>query len=817
MNRLLLAATVFACVCAAAAAFEVSGPYTHTERITTSTHRYTIETGGTADMDHTATRLHGDWEIAFQNNLSLTLANTGKVPVENPRVILNNRGRWHSWEAMLDEFTRGARNAQERIYLIYEGLRQNRHHDYPLFAGDEYHDPVRFLNIYGGGFCDDSGKVGSALFYGAGFNAENGGEDPFVRALHGHMMCEVWHGGDFQWIDIDQDTFFLDRDCGKPVSGDTAAHDHEYAKREQAYGPMFTDWNGGPHSNAALFGIDDGRSPRGVLGHEMNYTLRPGERYVFRWDNIGKYPWKRDDIEHRYYGNSRIIFEPPLEADARRFAPAAMEGFERGTGGLEAVADTAVLAVETRTPYTLCGAAVRLAYRGLPEGGALTLACGPDEDGKPIWTSEGRGEGRVEIALDEALGVAGGPARRAYTVRLRARGAKGCVLTSLTLTTDIYAYPIALPRLRVGQNAVEYTDDTQSAHEITVRHEWRESGNVTPPEPPDAPVVPEPGATVSATAVRFAWPATAGCTAYHLRVSRDPELRYPYRPNYDVILGKTEYEAPYRGMFRPGDTYYWRVRPRLACGMWGDWSPVWTFSWDGPMPPKDVRLVRRGYAWHLVWQPNPLGRAPAYYEVYGSGEKGFTVHKAPREFPVRGEVPGNFYATSGQTSLPVSGAKLDRVNANRAFYRVVAIDAQGVESGPSDYAAMPRPYVYSWPDPDARVGEPWEYDAECIESIGDLQSRYVDPGKAYFEQEAYRWELVEGPDWLALNASTGMLSGTPDAAGDVRVALRLRVAYPHEVPPDSKSGDLFQKNPIPPDKTANQTFVIHVSPSEKTP
>ncbi len=816
MSRIVLLLALLSCLCAVGSAetFAVSGLYTHRERITESAHTYRIETGGTADMDNTSTRLHGAWEIAFQNNLSLTIANTGATPVENPRVIMNDRGRWHTWQAMLAEFTRGAKDAQERIYLVYEGLRQNRHHDYPLFGDDEYHDPVRFLNVYGGGFCDDSGKVGSALFYGAGFNAQNGGEDPFVRALHGHMMCEVWHAGDFQWIDIDQDTFFLDRDCAKPVSGDTAAHDHEYAKREQAYGPMFTPWDAGPHTNASLFGIDDDRSPRGVLGHEMGYTLRPGERYVFRWDNIGKYPWQREDIEHRYYGNSRIEYEPPLTASARAFEPAEMAGFERGAAGLAVVAPEAVLAVHTETPYTVCGAAVRLEYRALPEGGALALACGPEGGRKHVWTSEGGGEGVAEVALDAVLGVAGGPARRDYRVWVEARNAAGCVLTALALETDLYAYPIALPRLRAGENAVEYTDDTPGPHEVMVTHEWRESDSVRPPTPPAAPVAPEPGATVSATTVRFAWPGSEGCTAYHLRVSRDPELRYPYRPNYDVIIDKTEYEAPYRGMFRPGDTYYWRVRPRLASGMWGDWSPVWTFSWDGPMPPREVRLVRQGYAWHLVWEPNPLGRTPAYYEVYGSDEKGFTVHKEPRVFPGRGEAPGNFYASSGQTSLPVVDAKLDRVNANRAFYRVVAIDKAGVESGPSDYAASPRPYIYSWPETEARVGDAWAYNAQCIESIGDLQSRYVDPGHGYFEREAYHWELAEGPDWLALDADTGVLSGTPDAPGEVRVELRLRVSYPHEVPVDSKSGKEFQVNPLPADATARQVFVLHVAPGE---
>ena len=50
--------------------------------------------------------------------------------------------------------------------------------------------------------------------------------------------------------------------------------------------------------------------------------------------------------------------------------------------------------------------------------------------------------------------------------------------------------------------------------------------------------------------------------------------------------------------------------------------------------------------------------------------------------------------------------------ANLAYYRVVAIDASGVESCPSDYVEIDRPFVYSAPVTTARAGEPYRYDVE---------------------------------------------------------------------------------------------------------
>ena len=783
--------------------FVVSPAKTHTERIQNRVHAYTITVGGTADMDNTATRICSTWQIAFQNNIALTIANTGNIPVENPRVIANGKRRWYSDEAILEEFTRGAKNDQERIYLIYEGMRQNRHHDTPLYADDEYHDPVRFLNIYGGGFCDDSGKCGSALFYLAGFNEERGGKDPFVRALHGHMMCEVWYDADYQWIDIDEDTFFLDRENRKPVSGDTAVRDHDYAKREHVYGPVFQGWQSSPHSNASLFGVDDGRTHHGVVGYEMNYTLRPGERYVFRWDNIGKYPWAREDVEHRYYGNSRIVYVPRLGASAPEFAPQERQGFEPGGEVLVASTDEPVLTIATKTAYTICGGTVHLAWESLPRDGAvaLELAAG-DESFQECWRSAETGGSDVAIPIDEALGVKGNPPRRSYRLRLVGHRAKGLRLSALMLETDIYAYPIALPRLSLGANQVEYTDDTEAPREITVTHTWCESGNVVPPRPPEAPLCPAPGETVSATYVAFEWPAVEGCDGYALRVSRDPGLRYPYRPNYDLIVPGNTHCVPIRGMFTPGETYYWHVRPRLAGGLWGGSSPVWTFQWQGPMVPRDVQVREEGENFVLTWSSNPNGTRPVRYAVYGSDERGFSVNAEPHDLPVRGKVPGNFFEHTDGTSLVVCGPDLGappRVlcapNANKAFYRVVAIDSEGIESCPSDYAELPRPYVYTRPVTEVDVGDPYLYQMQTFRTIGDLQHRYIEPGNAYWEREEYRFELVKGPAWLRLDAAAGLLTGAPTASdlGTADVEVRVHTEYPHEVPPDTKNGDTFQK------------------------
>lgn len=167
----------------------------HTERLVGSYGSYRIAVGGTVDMDNTLTRAYDGVRIAFQNNESLTIANTGAEPVVNPRVVTNDQRRWWSLDSLLDEILEGAGDDQEKALFIYDYVRRNTYHDYPLFTGDELHDPVRYLNEFGAGFCDDAGFVGCSLFFHAGLNRAKFGRDPRVRRLAGHMMCEAAVGG----------------------------------------------------------------------------------------------------------------------------------------------------------------------------------------------------------------------------------------------------------------------------------------------------------------------------------------------------------------------------------------------------------------------------------------------------------------------------------------------------------------------------------------------------------------------------------------------------------------------------------------------
>ncbi len=128
-------------------------------------------------------------------------------------------------------------------------------------------------------------------------------------------------------------------------------------------------------------------------------------------------------------------------------------------------------------------------------------------------------------------------------------------------------------------------------------------------------------------------------------------------------------------------------------------------------------------------------------------------------------------------ALEVVGPHVKLPGANKAFYRVVAVDSAGNWSGPSDYAASPRPVIVSAPVTGARKGVGYRYHVSAIRSLGDLKTQVVDGKETmnYWDVERLRFEIAQGPRWLIIDPVTGFLSGTPDRSGTTEVILSVKL------------------------------------------
>jgi hypothetical protein len=387
------------------------------------------------------------------------------------------------------------------------------------------------------------------------------------------------------------------------------------------------------------------------------------------------------------------------------------------------------------------------------------------------------------IDLDEFFHPAD-PARYEYLLRFdlvsHAKEPAVC-LKGFYLSSTLQMAQLALPALSLGDNSFTYTDESGPGRKVKITHAWRECSSAEPPGRPAAAINPSNGGKVSGTKITFRWQPPAGgapAADYELEVSEYQDMRWVLSPHFHKLISRTanrgtaSYELPYRGLLNPDETYYWRVRARSREGVWGPWSKVFSFSAVAPAVPVNLtaRFDRTTRMVTLGWEPGAEGTKPVRYHIYGSSERGFTASDVP--YVYAGGLEGMKHSPPNlllETKDAARSVTLP-VELWRPYYRVVAIDAEGRESGVSEMAELVHPLILTRKLPEAKTATYYQTKVDVSASIGHLVSANEN-GKAY--QMRYRaadelaFDLSGAPAGLSIDRKTGLIAGylPPGAAG----------------------------------------------------
>jgi hypothetical protein len=756
----------------------------HAETVTTAKHDYHVEHGGTMDGTNCRSPVggcFGVWEQTWESNRAVRMENVGDTDVVNPWLSNGHNDFRTLWEIVAGALRPGMTDREKALALWHL---QTTHRFHATTNDAEVNDPVKVFNVYGYTTCGDDSVCLAGLWRTAGLRVR-------PARVVGHCITQVHCDGRWNLLDGDMGPFYLLRDNATIAGEEDLVRDHDLLKRAHTHGILDADSRAAAEWSAGMFVYEgqaggDRDSPHDTT---MNMVLRPGEALVWRWGHrvpvryhgrVDLAGWGRRAPER--VCNGLWEYRPDFTRDAWRRGADAVQNVRTEEGALAAEpGKTGILVWTMRSPYVFVGG--RLEVEG---EGAKFSAC---LDGTS-WQEAGEDL--------NTLFPANGPARYAY--RLRCELPPGARLLRLAVVNDLQMAPLALPGMVVGDNSFTYTDQSTGPRRVRLTHTWVERSVSRPPGAPPAPVFPADGGRTDGTDVVFAWrppegPGPDAVADYHFELSDRPDMAWPLSSNFIKLIGNTadrgrpRYRVPSPGLLTPGRVYYWRVRARNAKGVWGPWGKTWSFTADGPAEPVAVVLEpAKGSDGPVVlrWKPNPSGRAPLRYRVYGSDEKGFSISDEPyrrevgqsKEVPA--QAPANFVAETADAQLAVLGAGVDLPNANRAYYRVVAVDDRGKRSGPSDYAAAPRPFLCGKPPPPARVGAEFRYQLEVVRSLGDLRLRVVD-GKevaGFWDVEKPRFVLVRGPGWLSLDERSGLLRGVPPAAGNTDVVVQVTLERP---------------------------------------
>ncbi|MBM3881551.1 MAG: hypothetical protein FJ387_17810 [Verrucomicrobia bacterium] len=766
----------------------------HVQEVTTSPFTYTIVQGGT--MDGTmCTTLPGVWEPydqTWESNRSLRLENVGATKVIHPWLRIGPID-FFSQQTIANSVVEGLATEREKALALFYFYITHRYHK---GNGDNtaQGDVSQAINVFGFNTCGNSTLCLSDLLDKVGMR------DCLFSHCPGHVVPQVFFEGRYHTMDGDMAIFMLLRDNYTLANEIEWVRDHDLIKRVHAYGimsPMDPLRNNEDYAQYYTWEGNTTVQLDGWAWWNMGMILRPGEAIEWRWGHETPVKYHGDMTGHPPIVPDTIYnglweYTPDFRNDAQWRAGANATNITNTDGVLTATAEgTGTIVWPMKTPYQFVGGTL------FASGEGYAFAVGfldPKDWRKTVYTPL--------ATLAEFDGVFKGRTADAREYWLKCTLTGRATLSALSIKNDIQMAPLAMPSMTVGTNRftyIEHTDNRSGANttrHLRIPHSWVERSQTRPPRAPEAPVDPADGGESDGTAVRFQWSAATdpdgdSITDYHFQLSDRPDVRWPLSPNFDKYISKTPdrgqpaYTLPRPGLLTPGLAYYWRVKARDANGVWGPWSGTWSFTAQGPEYPLDLAMryePERGIG-ILTWKANPVGRPPAKYRVYGSDEKGFTVHDTPYEVKLgdtrelTNPFPANFVAEVAGPSLEVIGVGNALPNANRAYYRVVAVDARDRRSGDSDYVEAPRPFIYSTPVTRAPAGQGYRYQVLAIRSLGDLTRRDAAkprPGTRFWKIEPLAFSLTERPAWMSIDADTGLIAGTSDGTGGpVTVSVTL--------------------------------------------
>jgi len=749
------------------------------EEIIAGRYEYKITQGGTMDGTNCRTPMgcgmarEGAIEQTWQSNRAVRMENVGETEVVNPW-LSNGRNNFRNLDEIVASAVAPGMSDHEKAFALWFQQIQHRYHRNG--ESSEIGDPVRVFNVYGHNPCGSDAIMMGGLWRKAGLKGAP------VR-LVGHSISQASYDGGWHVMDGDMDDVFLLRDNETVASDRELTRDHDLIKRTHSLGILFADNRAADERTAAMFVSEDEIKGERRCKEDttMNMVLRPGEALTWRWGHLkpARYMWSQASPTYPdTFCNGLWEYRPDFSREVWKKGAASVENIRSGPDGLAAEeGQTGTIIWTMSTPYVFIGG--RLEAEGNEAKFSLSF------DGKK-WDEAGQN-------LDRFLSP-DGPPRSQYQVRCQLAGAAR--LKRMAIINDLQMALLALPEMVVGENTFTYSDQSPGERKVRVTHEWVERSASKPPEGPSSAVYPSDGGEANGTDFVFQWspPNEAGgdkVVDYHFELSNRADMKWPLSMSFYKLIsrtadkGKAQYTLPYVGLLTPDKQYYWRVRAKSDKGVWSQWSKTWSFTVRGPSYPLEVTLTYdQGTGTGILrWKPNPAGRRPVKYRVYGSDEKGFSVSDKPYAVNIgackelSSPFPTNFIAETSSTELAVLGPDVNLANANKTFYRVVAVDEQGKQSGPSDFAPAPRPVICSKPVTTATVGGEYRYQISANRSLGDLRARVVAGNQTenFWDIEKPKFTLEQGPKWLKLDAATGVLSGMPDAAGKAEVAVTASI------------------------------------------
>ena len=284
--------------------------------------------------------------------LSLTLENRGEQTLVG--IYVYSRRDLGSIEAMVREICLAARNDREKAEALWRFMAKMVYNWHPARGDGELHDPVKLVNVYGYGFCDDAALSLSSLWKEAGFEARAWG-------IGGHVVAEVFYDNAWHMYDPDHYVFFENED--KTVASlEELEQNPEIVKNTRdpaGYdSKVMADLYASKENNRKFKGA--------ARGHTMSFDLSPGEKWTSYKNNpIEYYSMQKKGkpkifTNNVYHYNTRDIPLSPESPPGDNFENFSWLDRSKRILAIRDVSQKAVFSYRRNVPYVILKGAIHL-------------------------------------------------------------------------------------------------------------------------------------------------------------------------------------------------------------------------------------------------------------------------------------------------------------------------------------------------------------------------------------------------------------------------------------------------------------------------
>ncbi|MFH1264378.1 MAG: transglutaminase domain-containing protein, partial [Planctomycetota bacterium] len=423
MSLLSIAFTLATAIGAAPYAVEKSA-HKHVEEVTARPHAYEITMGGTLDGFNTAGYFdtYGACkriESKFEPNEHLVLENVGETDVVNPQIVAGGRRDWYSVDSILRGVLKpGMTDAEKAIAIwAFTASHEVQCHENNRRVGPPYPDPkshpsrngfkeranpVKALNSYYSSGCSLAAANFVVLCRHAGLSA---------RAVwlclpeeyENHCVGEALYDGGWHLFDPECRCFYLEADNLSVASYATLHKNPKLAARTleggfaspgmKSYEPLYERYYP-PHA-----------MPVEQWTSTMAMTLRPGEKFVWRWTHDGKFrcgdnPRNRGNLPYQL-ANGKLVYQPPLGestfwrgiVSAHNVELAAGDDGRSGKVRPDVAATPGWVIYKVASPYPIVGGLVGGKFLRQSDAGVSRISVSVrDSDWVEVWSADATGQ-----------------------------------------------------------------------------------------------------------------------------------------------------------------------------------------------------------------------------------------------------------------------------------------------------------------------------------------------------------------------------------------------------------------------------------------